>query len=117
MAFEHLLTPIQVGPRLLRNRVQITEHTTFYLDDEGLPDERAAPYYGERAKGGVALRTIGTTAVQPSASQPSGVNTGFDDRVVPRYQGIADAVHAHDGVILVQLGHMAQRTAGQSHVL
>src|SRR5215212_5333118 len=109
MAFEHLLSPIQVGPRLLRNRVQITGHTTGYIDDDHLPDERVAPYYGERAKGGAALMALGTTAVHSSSPMPSGVYANFDDHVVPRYRHIADAVHTHGGAVLVQLGHMAQR--------
>lgn len=109
MTFERLLSPIQVGPRTLRNRVQVTSHTTCYVDDEHLPTERDADYFAARARGGAALLVTGTAAVHASSPLPYGVYANFDDAIVPRYRTLSDGVHRDGALILAQLGHMAQR--------
>lgn len=104
-----LLTPLQVGPRTLRNRVVVTSHTTCYLDERHHPDARDVAYYAARAAGGAALLTTGTVAVHPSSPLPYGVYANFDDSIIEPYRVLTDAVHEHGALILPQLGHMAQR--------
>jgi 2,4-dienoyl-CoA reductase-like NADH-dependent reductase (Old Yellow Enzyme family) len=108
-AYEHLLSSIEVGPRTLRNRVHVTAHTTLFVDQLRLPDRRDVAYYAERAYGGAALMTMGTSAVHPSSPLPYGVYRNMDDDIIERYRAVADAVHGHGGLLAVQLGHMAQR--------
>jgi 2,4-dienoyl-CoA reductase-like NADH-dependent reductase (Old Yellow Enzyme family) len=109
MAYERLLEELTVGPRRLRNRVLVTGHTTCYVDANHLPDARDAAYFGARAAGGAAMLCTGTNVVHPSSPLPYGTYAAFDERIVPAHRAIADAVHAHDALMLVQLGHMAQR--------
>ena len=109
MAYERLLEELTVGPRRLRNRVLVTGHTTAYVDADHLPDARDAAYFGARAAGGAAMLCTGTNVVHPSSPLPYGTYAAFDERIVPAHRAIADAVHAHDALMLVQLGHMAQR--------
>ncbi|HKG02080.1 MAG TPA: FAD-dependent oxidoreductase [Conexibacter sp.] len=109
MTYERLLEELTVGPRRLRNRVLVTGHTTAYVDADHLPDARDAAYFGARAAGGAAMLCTGTNVVHPSSPLPYGTYAAFDERIVPAHRAIADAVHAHDALMLVQLGHMAQR--------
>ena len=106
--FELLLSPLRVGRLTLRNRVLITAHATNYVDADGLPDERAVAYYAERAKGGVALMVTGASSVHPSSPSVRGVVNAHDPRIVGAWGAIADAVHAHDGRIMVMLTHMGR---------
>lgn len=108
-AFANLLAPLDLGPRTLRNRVQVTAHTTLYVDDRQLPDARDVAYYAERSAGGAALMTMGTSIVHPSSPLPYGVYRNCDDEIVPAYRAVAEAVHGHGGLIQAQLGHLAQR--------
>ncbi len=94
---------------MLRNRVQVTAHTTLYVDQHNLPDARDVAYFAERSYGGAALMTMGTSVVHPSSPLPYGVYRNFDDEIIPRYRAVADAVHEHGGLIQAQLGHLAQR--------
>jgi mycofactocin system FadH/OYE family oxidoreductase 2 len=106
--FEHLLSPLTVGRLTLPNRVLITAHATNYVDADGLPDARAVHYYAERAKGGAGLMCTGASAVHPSSPTVRGVVNAQDARVVPAWRAIAEAVHAHQGRIMVMLTHMGR---------
>ena len=47
--FKHLLSPIQIGPLTIRNRVLSSGHGTSFATD-GLPNDRHLYYHAERAK-------------------------------------------------------------------
>jgi mycofactocin system FadH/OYE family oxidoreductase 2 len=106
--FSHLLSPIRVGRLDLPNRVLITAHATNYVDGTNLPDARAVHYYAERARGGVGLMVSGASSVHPTSPTVRGVVDAHDDRVIPAWRAIADAVHAEGGRILVMLTHMGR---------
>jgi len=105
-----LLSPLQLGSVQLRNRIVVTGHATRNVDGERLPNEDDVAYFAERARGGAAMLTTGTTAVHPSSPTPYGIYANFDDRIIPRYEALGSAVHEHGALMLVQLGHMGART-------
>ena len=49
--FEHLLSPLQVGPKVVRNRVLLTAHIPG-LAVNGIPGEAYAAYHRRKAKSG-----------------------------------------------------------------
>lgn len=108
-----LMEPLDLGPRTLRNRVIVTAHATHNIDAENLPNDDDVAYFEERARGGAALVTMGTTAVHPSSPTPYGIYHNFDDRIIPRYEALSEAVHGQGGLIIPQLGHMGARTDGE----
>ena len=112
-ALTSLLQPLRVGSRTLRNRIIVTAHATYNIDPEHLPNDDDVAYFAERAAGGAALVTMGTTAVHPTSPTPYGIYHNFDDRIVPRYERLSEAVHGHGGLIIPQLGHMGARTDGE----
>ncbi|GAA3523346.1 NADH:flavin oxidoreductase [Aeromicrobium panaciterrae] len=108
-----LMEPLDVGSRTLKNRVIVTAHATHNIDAENLPNDDDVAYFEERARGGAALVTMGTTAVHPSSPTPYGIYHNFDDRIIPRYEALSEAVHGQGGLIIPQLGHMGARTDGE----
>jgi 2,4-dienoyl-CoA reductase-like NADH-dependent reductase (Old Yellow Enzyme family)/thioredoxin reductase len=106
-AFRHLLSPIDIGPFELKNRVLSTGHTTAYNPD-GLIGDQEIAYHARKAQGGVALSVTGSTAVHPSGGAPQmHLLASFDDSVLPGYRKLAEAMHAHGARMLIQLTHLS----------
>ena len=107
-----LLTPLRLGSTQLRNRIVVTGHATRNVDAERLPNSDDVAYFAARARGGAAMVTMGTAAVHASSPTPYGIYANLDDRIVPRYEALAAAVHEHGALICAQLGHMGARAEG-----
>ena len=63
MAFEHLLSPMNIGTLTIKNRTVMTAAEMSLGQPDGTPTERLMDYYEERAKGGVGLIIPGVTRV------------------------------------------------------
>ncbi len=102
--FTHLLSPLQLGPLVLKNRVVFSAHLTNYAEG-GLPTEQHAAYYAARAEGGAGLIITEEHSTHVTDWPYEKLIHGFDRRVIEGYRRITDAVHAHDVPILAQLNH------------
>jgi 2,4-dienoyl-CoA reductase (NADPH2) len=103
-AYPHLLEPLDLGHTTLRNRVIMgSMHTGLEDRAKHLPE--LAAYFAERAKGGVALSVTGGYApnwhgwLLPFGSQMTSA------RLADKHRVVTDAVHEHDGKIVMQLLH------------
>ena len=103
--FPNLLSPLRVGPKTLRNRVLVTAHVARIADDR-VPGDRYVAYHRAKARGGVALQITGATPVHRSSDlgSPDALDA-TDDRIIPGYRRLAEAVHAEGGCMLAQLAH------------
>jgi 2,4-dienoyl-CoA reductase-like NADH-dependent reductase (Old Yellow Enzyme family) len=99
-----LLTPVDLGPTRVRNRVVSTSHQTGLVHDH-LPTEDLVAYHAARARGGVGAIFLEATAVDPSGLLTSHTLGGFLPAIVPGYRALADAAHEHDSRLFVQLFH------------
>lgn len=108
-SFNMMFSPIQIGGVTLKNRIQVTSHGTYNVDDSGAPDAREAAYWRERARGGAGLLITGTNLVHPSSPFTLGQYKNYGHEAVHGLEQLASAVHEADGVILTQMGHMGQR--------
>ena len=105
--FARLLSPIDVGPFELRNRIFCTGHTTAYNAD-GLISDQEVAYHVRKAQGGIALCITGSTTVHPTGGAPQmNLLASFDDSVLPGYRKLADGMHAHGARMLIQVTHLA----------
>lgn len=105
MPYPHLLSPLKVGAKTVRNRVLVTGHVPG-LADGGVPGERYVAYHRARARGGVGLQLTGATPVHRTSAHIEGAGlVNIDDRIVPGYRRLAAAVHDEGGAILAQLAH------------
>ena len=114
--FPHLFNPIQIGNMTVRNRIVNTAHGTNFAKDHLLTD-RHISYHLERAKGGVGMSIVEATSVH--LSYDIGVMStiwSFDERNVPWFQTLSQAVHWHGAKILVQLNHGGRHSVN-SHTL
>lgn len=102
--YPHLLEPLDLGHTTLRNRVIMgSMHTGMEDRAKHLPE--LAAYFAERAKGGVALSVTGGYApnwhgwLLPFGSMMT------SGRLADKHRVVTDAVHEHDGKIVMQLLH------------
>lgn len=111
-AYPHLLSPLQIGPREVRNRVLVTAHVPR-LADNGVPGERYIAYHKARARGGAGLQITGATPVHRTSSRGAGnALENVDDAIIPGYRKLADTVHAEGARILAQLAHFGATISG-----
>jgi N-ethylmaleimide reductase len=101
-----LLTPYDLGPVRLRNRMVMAPMTRSRAGAGGVPTALAATYYAQRASAGLIV----TEATQIS---PQGI--GYPDtpgihteEQVEGWRRVTDAVHARGGRIFLQLWHVGR---------
>ncbi len=99
-----LLTPVELGPVRLPNRVVSTSHQTGLVHDH-LPTPELIAYHAARARGGVGGIFIEATAVDPSGLLTSHTLGGFLPAIVGGYEELADVMHEHGTKLFVQLFH------------
>ncbi|WP_305091965.1 NADPH-dependent 2,4-dienoyl-CoA reductase [Prescottella sp. R16] len=103
-SFPHLLSPLDVGPVTLRNRVVMGSMHTG-LEDRARNTRRLAAFYAERARGGVGLIVTGGYAPNRTGwLLPFGakLTNRFEAR---RHRAITAAVHDAGGRIALQILH------------
>ena len=106
-----LLTQGRIGPIETRNRIVLPAMDQNSCDDGAITDLNIA-HYEARARGGVGLLILETSAVAwpigaTSLHQPA----LSDDRFIPGLSRLADAVHRHGSKMVVQICHHG-KTAG-----
>lgn len=97
-----LLQPLKVGKTVLKNRIMFPPLTTGYEERDGSIGERSFHFYERLAKGGVSYIVIGDVAPVNTASPTPKL---CDDRQIPTFQRLADAVHAYDAKLALQIFH------------
>jgi 2,4-dienoyl-CoA reductase-like NADH-dependent reductase (Old Yellow Enzyme family)/thioredoxin reductase len=109
--YPHLFSPLRVGPLTLANRVVFAAHLTNYAC-EGLPSEQHAAYYARRAAGGAGLIVTEEHSTDPADQPYEKLIQGYRPEVIPGYQRITAAVHAHGVPVLAQLNHNGGQSCG-----
>ncbi len=99
--YEHLFTPLQVGPLTLKNRIVRSAHGTL------MTGERLIAYHEARAAGGVALSTLEATGVHANA--PSLIPLHSDD-CIPFYRELAARMRPYGMAMLQQIYHPGSAT-------
>jgi 2,4-dienoyl-CoA reductase-like NADH-dependent reductase (Old Yellow Enzyme family) len=102
--FEHLFTPLRIGPVEARNRIVSSGHDTV-MAVNGVPGDQLIAYHEARARGGVGLIVVQVAGVHQSARYSSRMLMADDDSCVPAYERLVDAIHAHGALAFQQLFH------------
>ncbi|MDE3012191.1 MAG: NADPH-dependent 2,4-dienoyl-CoA reductase, partial [Pseudomonadota bacterium] len=104
LAYPHLLSPLPVGHLVLPNRVLMgSMHTGLEEHPQGL--QALARFYGERARGGVALIVTGGVAPNDAARLMPGACRLTTPAEAARHRPVTAAVHAEGGRIALQILH------------
>ncbi|HET7429569.1 MAG TPA: FAD-dependent oxidoreductase [Gaiellales bacterium] len=101
---DHLFSPLQIGGVTLRNRIVSTSHQTSLVHDH-LPTDDLIAYHEARARGGASMICIEATAIHHTGLLTAHTVGGYLPEIVPAYRRLAEAVHAHGTVLVVQLFH------------
>jgi 2,4-dienoyl-CoA reductase-like NADH-dependent reductase (Old Yellow Enzyme family) len=100
----HLLSPVQLGPVSLRNRVVSTSHQTTLVHDH-LPTADLLAYHEARARGGVGAIFLEATAVHSSGLLTAHTIGGFLPGIVDAYRRLGEPLRDHGARLFVQLFH------------
>lgn len=104
MEYKHLLSPLVMRGKEVRNRIVMTAHLTHFAENN-LFSERHVAYYRERARGSVGMIIMEAMAVHPTAHQFKEIVFGWRQELVGWYEKIARGVHEFGGTVLAQLWH------------
>lgn len=98
-----LFESLKIGNTELKNRIVMAPMTRSRADDEGVQPDYAAKYYAQRASAGLII----TEAVNISPMAKGYVRTPgiYTAEQIESWRKIADAVHAEDGKIFMQIFH------------
>ena len=97
-----LLQPIKVGNLTFKNRIMFPPQTTGYEERDGSIGERSLNFYKRIAKGGSGYVIIGDVAPVMTASPTPKL---CDDRQIPTFKKLADAMHEYDCKVALQIFH------------
>lgn len=102
--FKHLLSPLQIGPMTVKNRIFSSGHDTCLPTSDFVNDDLVA-YHQARAEGGVGLIVMQVSGVHETARYSCHLLMATDDGCIAGYRKVAAAVHAHGTKIVAQLFH------------
>ena len=101
-----LASPSFIGNLELKNRMVMAAMGSNFASEDGHASEQLAAYYEARARGGVGLIILETSAISwpAGASMPNMI--GFSkDEFIPSLQLLTERIHRHGAKIAAQLNH------------
>lgn len=98
--YPHIFSPLTIKGMTLRNRICSTGHMATWMHHNGVPNDRCRAYFEERARGGIALVTLGATSVR-EGDHPAYFQN-LDDRFIASYRTLSQAVHRHGAKFIAQ---------------
>ena len=102
--YSHLFEPGSIGKLKIRNRLVLPPMATMFAEEDGSVSDMTMDYYEARARGGMGLIIVEITAPGMQCTGPHQLSLG-DDRFIPGWERLAEAVHRHGAKIAVQLQH------------
>jgi 2,4-dienoyl-CoA reductase-like NADH-dependent reductase (Old Yellow Enzyme family)/thioredoxin reductase len=102
--YTKLFEPGKIGKMQLKNRMVLPPMATMFAEEDGSVSDMTVDYYEARARGGMGLIIVEITAPGMQCTGPHQLSLG-DDRYLPGWQRLAEAVHKHGAKIAVQLQH------------
>ena len=100
-----LFTPITIGSMEVKNRVAMAPMATDYAEGDGRISQRLIDYLAARAAGGVGLITSEMTTIDEFSPYVPRTVALWDDKFIPGFKKLSDAVHAHGAKIIPQIAH------------
>ncbi len=104
-SLEKLFCPINIGSMEVKNRMVMAPMATDFANPDGTISERLMAYFEARAKGGVGLITSEVTTVDGMSPYVFKTVSLYDDKFIPGFKELTDAVHAHGAKIVPQISH------------
>lgn len=99
-----LFSEVAVGPYALAHRVVMAPMTRMRANSDGTVSDIMVEHYAQRASSGALLIMEGS-AVSPRGNSFQGSPAIYEDRFIPGFARLSQAVHAKSGLIFAQLYH------------
>lgn len=109
-----ILEPIKIGNMTLKNRIMFPPLTTGYEERDGSIGTRSLGFYERLAKGGVAYIVVGDVSPVQTATPTPRL---YDDKQIPTFQKLADALHAHGSKLALQIFHPEYDAVGAGRLI
>ena len=106
---DSLLTPFQLGPVRLKNRIFSTGHALSHAN-HGRATETTFHYQAEKAKGGIGLSFVGGSGTVSADTAPVFDQLIIDDDIVPFFERLSSFYHQHGAALMTQITHLGRRT-------
>jgi len=113
-SFPKLFEPIYIGKLKVKNRLVMLPMGTAYATASGEVTERTIGYYGERAKGGAGLITVGN--ISPHLPNVMNQLVLSSDWVLMGHYELVEKVHAYGARIAAQLNHAGKQKYTESRL-
>ena len=104
----HLLSPIQLGPYALANRLVMAPLTRSRATSEGVPTPLIAEHYRQRASAGLIVSEA--TLIQPQGRGTPDTPGLWSDAQVEAWKPATRGVHEAGGRIFAQLWHVGRQS-------
>ena len=101
-----LASPASIGNLELKNRMIMAAMGSNFASEDGHTTDQLTAYYEERARGGIGLIILETSAITwpAGASMPNMI--GFSkDEFIPSLQALTQRIHQNGSKIAAQLNH------------
>jgi len=115
-----LLSPLQVGALVYRNRIVKTSAKMSFDDGEnGYVSACMIRFYEETARGGAATVLVEAPGIDgpQSVLRPSNCHYIDDDKYIPRLRELSKAIHKHGAHAILQLLHAGSWHEGEEEAL
>lgn len=101
-----LMEPIQIGNKLLRNRIVMPALESRLSDPDGAANKILADHYAVRAKGGAAMIIVENNFIDKKASRSSYMQSSMSSghHIAGKYL-VSQAIKDEGAVAIIQLGH------------
>jgi len=116
MKYQKLFEPGKIAGLELKNRIVMAPMVTMTFGAEGELTERTADYYAARAKGGVGLIICQSSLIMRESRAPFRCSI-YDDKFIPGFQKVAQAIHAHGAKAAFQIIHHGRALADYKALL
>jgi len=106
-----IFEPTSLAGIQLKNRIIRSATHEGMADEKGFPTDKLKKLYIRLAKGGVGAIITGYAAIQADGKSPLFAMTMIDnDKSIPKYKEITDAVHEYNTPIIMQIAHCGRQT-------
>jgi len=100
-----LLTPGNIGPVTIKNRIVMPPMTTRSANEEGFVTDDTVAYYMARVRGGTGLITVEMASPEKAGRHRRRELGIYDDRFIPGLQLLVKEIHGGGAKASIQLGH------------
>jgi len=102
---QHVFQPITINGMTVRNRIVVPPMDTGFGSLEHEVTDQLIAYHRRRAEGGLGLIIVEYTSVDPGGRCVATQLGVYDDRFIPGFRRLTQAVHEHGASIALQLHH------------